>query len=159
MKSHELLQEVFKPACIKNIAKELKLSRVLVHKWTESTDVNGSGELNPLDRVDDLIRITGDRRIAQWVCAQAGGYFVHNPETKNGKARPLSAAENKVVHELAEIISSISASVKDGCISKVESQKIRSRWEELKSVTEGFVRSCESGSFQAGAVVCTRLVA
>jgi len=35
----------------------------------------------------------------------------------------------------------------DNTITKEESKDIRSRWEELKSVTEGFVRCCEAGNF------------
>jgi hypothetical protein len=35
----------------------------------------------------------------------------------------------------------------DNLISKDESRQIRDRWEELKSVTEGFVRCCEEGNF------------
>ena len=31
-----------------------------------------------------------------------------------------------------------------------EAKKIRARWEELKSVTEGFVKAAESGSFGPG---------
>jgi hypothetical protein len=34
-------------------------------------------------------------------------------------------------------------------ITKDEAKKIRARWEELKSVTEGFVRASEEGAFGA----------
>ena len=32
---------------------------------------------------------------------------------------------------------------------KAKSKAIRRRWEKLKSLTEGFVRACEKGDFQA----------
>ena len=35
----------------------------------------------------------------------------------------------------------------DNQITKAEAAEIRARWEELKSVTEGFVECCESGNF------------
>ena len=35
----------------------------------------------------------------------------------------------------------------DNLISKAEARRIRDRWEELKTVTEGFVRCCEEGNF------------
>jgi len=34
-------------------------------------------------------------------------------------------------------------------VSPAEARKIRARWEELKSVTEGFVACCEEGNFSA----------
>jgi hypothetical protein len=39
----------------------------------------------------------------------------------------------------------ISTAVSDGKISAEESERIRRRWEQLKSVTEGFVRAAEDG--------------
>ena len=39
----------------------------------------------------------------------------------------------------------------DSVITKHEARKIRARWEELKSVTEGFVHAAEQGSFKAEA--------
>ena len=36
----------------------------------------------------------------------------------------------------------------DSHINQQEAKAIRARWEELKSVTEGFVRCCEEGNFR-----------
>ena len=43
----------------------------------------------------------------------------------------------------------IATAAADNEISKTESKTIRARWEELKSVTEGFVHCCEHGNFGA----------
>ncbi len=45
------------------------------------------------------------------------------------------------------MLSVIANGAVDNNISKHEAESIRSRWEDLKSVTESFVRSCEEGSF------------
>ena len=43
----------------------------------------------------------------------------------------------------------IATSSADSVITREEARTIRARWEELKSVTEGFVTACESGTFGA----------
>jgi hypothetical protein len=35
----------------------------------------------------------------------------------------------------------------DNQITQAEAREIRARWEELKTVTEGFVACCEQGNF------------
>ena len=42
----------------------------------------------------------------------------------------------------------IAIAATDNEISRSEARTIRARWEELKSVTEGFVHCCEEGNFQ-----------
>ena len=41
----------------------------------------------------------------------------------------------------------IAVAAADNQITKDEAKAIRRRWEDLKSVTEGFVRNCEEGNF------------
>jgi hypothetical protein len=80
MHSHEVMREVLKRTSAKLIASEMRLSLSLIYKWAEKPeDESGSGAGSPLDRVGELIRITGDARVAQWVCEQAGGFYIRNP--------------------------------------------------------------------------------
>ncbi len=75
MESHEVLREIFKKTSAKQIAADLQLSLSLIYKWAEPpSDDSGSGANNPLDRVGQLIKATGDARIAQWVAEQTGGF-------------------------------------------------------------------------------------
>src|SRR5476649_157743 len=60
----------------------------------------------------------------------------------------VAPATNRVVQEFAEMLSVIANAAVDNDISRAEAEMIRSRWEDLKSVTEGFVRACEEGNFQ-----------
>jgi len=147
MHSHELLKEVLKKTSAKQIAAEMALSLSLIYKWTEVTEEeSGHGANNPLDRIDQLLRITGDKRIAQWVCERAGGFFITNPEVVV-KTPALMPATNSIIQEFADMLQVIAAAAADQAISPDEAKSIRARWEELKSVTEGFVRAAEQGKF------------
>jgi hypothetical protein len=147
MQSHELLKEVLKRTSAKQIAGEMGLSLSLIYKWAEPPDEGaGSGAFNPLDRLDQLVRITNDQRIAQWVCERSGGFFINNPKVKPD-AKQLIPSTNNIVQEFADMLGAIAVAASDSAISKEEAKAIRRRWEDLKSVTEGFVRNCEDGNF------------
>jgi len=147
MDSHEVMREVLKKTSAKQIAAEMALSLSLIYKWAEpAEDASGSGASSPLDRVGQLIRITRDARLAQWVCERAGGFYIRNPQ-QLPRIQPLIPITNDIVHEFADMLSTIATSSEDSVITKDEAREIRRRWEELKSVTEGFVAACEGGSF------------
>lgn len=149
MQSHEVLKEVLKNVSAKQIASEMGLSLSLIYKWAEPpADETGSGANNPLDRIEQLLRITGDTRIAQWVCERAGGFFISNP-TRKPHAFSLIPATNTIVQEFADMLGVIATAAADNRITGDEAKAIRRRWEDLKSVTEGFVRSSEEGNFAA----------
>ena len=150
MQSHELLKEVLKKTSAKQIAADMGLSLSLIYKWAEPPqDETGSGANNPLDRIEQILRITNDERIAQWVCERAGGFFIHNPKSKP-HAFQVIPYTNSIVQEFADMLATIATSSADNVITRDEAKKIRARWEELKSVTEGFVKAAESGSFGPG---------
>jgi hypothetical protein len=149
MHSHELLREVFKETSPKQVAADLGLSLSLIYKWAEPPDDQaGSGATNPLDRLEILLRSTNDLRLVQWICQRAGGFFIHNPKTHNAHPDFLIPATNEIVQEFADLLAVVAQAAADNRISPAESEKIRARWEELKSVTETFVHCCEEGNFQ-----------
>lgn len=149
MQSHEVLKEVLKQTSAKQIAADMGLSLSLIYKWTEAPASDaGSGASNPLDRIDQLLKSTGDRRIAQWVCERAGGFFISNPDHKP-HAYGLIPETNKIVQEFADMLAVIASAAADSTVTPEEAKQIRRRWEDLKSVTEGFVRSAEAGNFTA----------
>jgi hypothetical protein len=133
----------------KQIAADMGLSLSLIYKWAEPPeDESGTGATSPLDRVGQLVRITQDLRIAQWVCEQAGGFYIRNPHTLPAGG-PLIPVTNDIVQEFADMLATIATAAADDTVTKEEARKIRARWEELKSVTEGFVHAAEAGSFGA----------
>jgi hypothetical protein len=147
MKSHEILREVFEKCNPKQVASDLGLSLSLVYKWAEPPEESGSGTANPLDRVEALIRCTGDNSIVQWLCERSGGFFIRNPKATWPHPYYLVPATNQIVQEFADLLSVIALAASDNKISKQEAKNIRARWEELKTVTEGFVHCCEEGNF------------
>ncbi len=150
MQSHEILREVFQNCSPKQVAAELGLSLSMIYKWAEPPDPTaGSGSTNPLDRIEALLRCTNDRRLVQWICQRAGGFFILNPKTHRPHPSFLIPATNEIVQEFADLLAVIATAAADNQITQKESENIRARWEELKCVTEGFVRCCEEGNFSA----------
>ena len=148
MQSHELLREVIKDGSAKQIAADLNLSLSLIYKWAEPPEnVAGSGLTNPLDRIEQLIQSTHDLRLPQWICERAGGFFIHNRRPTAPHPYQLIPATNKIVQEFADMLGVIATASGDNAITKTEAKDIRRRWENLKRETEGFVHSCEQGTF------------
>ncbi len=147
MQSHELLREVLQNTSAKQVAADLNLSLSMIYKWAEQDDGDGSGAVNPLDRIEQLLKSTNDRRLVQWICERAGGFFILNPKQHNPHPDYLIPATNEIVQEFADLLAVIASAAGDNEISPAEAKKIRARWEELKSVTEGFVACCENGNF------------
>jgi len=147
MKSHELLREVFQAHNPKQIAEEIGVSVSMIYKWAEPPE-QGSGTPNPLDRIASLVKSTSDARIVEWICRGADGFFIRNPKTTRARSYAVVPATNRVVQEFAEMLSVIAGAAVDNNITCAEAERIRSRWEDLKSATEGFVRGCEEGNFR-----------
>ena len=145
MQSYEVMRGVLKKTSAKQIAADMQLSLSLVYKWAEPTE-EGSGASSPLERVGQLIKISGDTRVAQWVCEQADGFFIRNPHNLPPNQK-LIPATNDIVQDFADMLANIAQASSDNVISKEEARTIRRRWEDLKSVTEGFVRAAESGNY------------
>jgi len=150
MQSHELLREVFQKTSAKQVASDLGLSLSMIYKWAEPPDeAAGSGSANPLDRVEMLLKTTGDHRLVQWICQRAGGFFILNPKTSRAHPEFLIPATNEIVQEFADLLAVIAVAAADNQITPREAENIRARWEDLKSVTETFVACCEEGNFSA----------
>ncbi|MFA5266186.1 MAG: hypothetical protein WC378_20375 [Opitutaceae bacterium] len=147
MEPHEVMRDVLKETPAKRIAAEMGLSLSLVYKWAEPpTEESGSGASSPLGRVGQLIRISQHHHIVQWVCEQAGGFYISNAKIMKtgGNLIPMT---NDIVKEFADMLATIAQAAGDNTITAEEARKIRQRWEDLKSVTEGFVHAAERGDF------------
>jgi len=148
MESHELLRSVFDKKRPKEVSADLALSTSMVYKWAQPRAADGSGIENPLDRVEALFTSTGDQRLIQWLCQRAGGFFILNPKN-TPHPHFLIPATNQIVQEFADLLQVVATAAADNQITPAEAKQIRARWEELKSVTEGFVACCEEGNFGA----------
>ena len=145
MESHELLREVLEKKTAKEVSADLDLSTSMIYKWAQPSAQDGGVE-NPLDRIEALYQSTGDQRLVQWICQRAGGFFILNP--KNAPhPHSLIPVTNQIVQEFADLLHVIAVTTADQKITPAEAKEIRARWEELKTVTEGFVQACEVGNF------------
>jgi hypothetical protein len=149
MHSHEVLREVYQKVNPKVVADAMNLSLSMIYKWAEPSGDGQSGAVNPLDRIESLVQCTDDPRITQWICERAGGFFIRNPKSHWPHPFSVIPATNQIVQEFADLLSVVATAAKDNHVTRDEAVSIRSRWEQLKSVTEGFVRCCEEGNFQA----------
>ncbi len=147
MTSHELLREVFDKVPPKQVADTMGLSLSMIYKWAEPPTEGGSGTVNPLDRIDSLMQCTKDERLPQWICERGGGFFIKNPKANWPHPYHVIPATNRIVQEFADLLAVIATAAADNHITREEARQIRTRWEELKSVTEGFVHCCEEGNF------------
>ncbi len=142
------MREIFQEHSPKQVAADLGLSLSMIYKWAEPPEQGvGSGSTNPLDRIEALLRCTRDLRLVQWLCQRAGGFFILNPKTNKPHPSYLIPATNEIVQEFADLLAVVAAAAADNQITPAEAKQIRLRWEELKSVTEGFVACCEEGNF------------
>lgn len=147
MESYEVLKEAIKDVGAKSIASDMSLSLSLIYKWCQPHYAGGAD--NPLDRLVRLQQLTGQEAPVQWLCEQAGGYFVKN--TIQEPATPSSSllgVTQDILGEFSGLLEAISKSTKDGKITRSESEMIRKEWEDLKRVAEGFVLACESGVYR-----------
>ena len=147
MKSHELFRKLLEDCNAKQLAGQMGLSTSSIYKWAESSGDGGSGTLNPLDRVEQLMEHTDAPGIAQWVCMHADGFYVKNSHVRRNSAHSLVVATNKIVQEFADMLSLVATAAFDNSITDHEAQDIRERWECVKSATEEFVTCCEQGDF------------
>ncbi|MDB4328286.1 helix-turn-helix domain containing protein, partial [Akkermansiaceae bacterium] len=99
MESYEIFKEAFKKSSPKEIASELGVSLSLVYKWAQEQSDSGSGSRNPLDRVLEIIKLTDEPRIVEWLCERSGGYFVRNPESSCERGFEVLPATNEIVSQ------------------------------------------------------------
>ncbi len=150
MESHEVLKEAFESPTTspKEIAAEMGVSLSLVYKWSQPNSDTGSGSKNPLDRVGQLVELTRHPAIVEWLCQQAGGYYVRNPTSSCEKGYEVVPATHTIVQQFAGLLSVVAKAAQDNSITPDESADIRRVWDTLKAYCEGFVRCCEEGDFE-----------
>jgi hypothetical protein len=148
MKSHEIMKEVLREPGVKSVAVDMNLSTSLLYKWSQDQDSEDSnGADSPLDRLIKLYEITGDDRLVRWLCQQTDGFYSPNPRPH--KTAPLLQATQSILREFSELLEAVSSSSADnGEIDTEEAASIRKEWEDLKSLAETFVSTCERGNYQ-----------
>jgi len=147
MESYEIFKEAFKKCSPKEIASELGVSLSLVYKWGQEQSESGSGSRNPLDRLLQVVQLTQELRLIDWLCEKNDGYFVRNPPSTCEKGFQVLPATTEIVSQFSGLLSRIAQAAHDNSITLDEAQEIREHWDRLKRYGEGFVRCCEEGDF------------
>ena len=130
--------------CLRHLGEQRVGQRCLAGRSAPSDEYVGAG----LDRCAQLIRLTRDPAIIQWLCQQAGGFFVRNPRIKNSHEHgSVLPAMNEIVQQFADLLEAITKAALHNSISGPEAVRIRKEWEELKTFSETFVHACEKGDF------------
>lgn len=148
MESHEVLKRALRKTTPKAVAAELGVSLSLVYKWAEKPIEFGSGSRNPLDRLLQIIDLSGDNGIVEWLCRQQNGHFVKDPDVSGHRADHILPATQEIIGQFSDLLNRISAAADDHSVSKEEAVEIRQVWDKLKSYAEGFVRCCENGDYK-----------
>jgi hypothetical protein len=149
MDSHEIVREAVRGAGAKKVAADMGLSPSLVYKWCEPRSDGDSGAANPLDRVADLYRLTGDQRIVDWICRQANCFPVQNPKPPHPDLpQSLIKSTQVILREFSDLLEDVSESIEDdGSVDRKEAREIRLHWERLKQLAESFIVACEAGRY------------
>jgi hypothetical protein len=149
MESHEIMRRAVAGVGVKAVASDMALSSSLIYKWCQPKGEINSGAGNPLDRIAELCRITGDRSPIVWLCEQANGFFVENvtPDAARSDERALAMTQ-RILQEFSEMLDMVARSIAhENGIDMDEARAIRVEWEDLKRVAEQFVLGCEMGRY------------
>lgn len=149
MESHEVLKEALKKTSPKAVAADLGVSLSLVYKWAERPSENGSGSRNPLDRLLQIIELSDDTGIIEWLCRQQQGTFVRDPDIEAREHSHLFERTQQIIGQFSQLLQGISTAVEDDSVTKQEADEIRLCWDKLKSEAETFVRACEAGHYES----------
>lgn len=155
MKSHDVIRLATEEPGVKAVAAALHVSAALVYKWCEppegAEDPDASGAKNPLDRVREMYHITKDIRLIRYLCNEAGGFYVSNPEVplrSKSLDEHIFTETRSMVREFSELLDTVTASLeKTPGIQVDEADEIRQKWEDLKACVERFVIACEKGHY------------
>ena len=107
MKSWEVLREAADVVGVKMLAGRLNLSTALVYKWCQETskqDPDSSGARNPLDRLKEIYDVTQDQRVINWMCHEARGFYVPNPDVDPGETENLISKRSEKAKELLIVL-------------------------------------------------------
>ena len=148
MESHDVLKRALRKTTPKAVAAELGVSLSLVYKWAEKPTDFGSGSKNPLDRLLQIIDLSGDNGIVEWLCRQQGGHFVKDPDVSGHQVDHILPATQEIIGQFSDLLNEISDAADDHSVTAEESVEIRQCWDKLKSYAEGFVRACENGAYK-----------
>ena len=87
-------------------------------------------------------------RVSTWR-AQAGGFFVRDPEVSGCRVdAEYIANTQRIIEDFSKLLRVVSDAIADdGRADPAESRRIRTQWQRLKQYGEAFTCACERGLF------------
>lgn len=148
-KSYEILKEAISSAGTKSVAADMGLSQSMIYKWCQpSENENSSGADNPLDRLLEICRLTGDETLIDWLCQKTDSFRVKNTSSDTNVEQSVLRSTQVLLKEFSDVLEAFTESYADDQkIDTEESARIRKEWDELKSIGEQLVCACEQGVF------------
>ena len=67
------------------------------------------------------MQAANDPQMINWICEQAGGYFVRNPNDEEENNYDVMPATNEIVSQFSALLSEISEAAQDNAIANNES--------------------------------------
>jgi hypothetical protein len=114
----------------------LKLSAGTIHKWFRPRGDQGTGRINPLDRVAQLVALPGGEALLVWLCAQAGGRFVPAAQVPPLRPEEWLPACHRSVGELGELVSALGKLLPTGRLTPAERDALRLLFAQLQTDME-----------------------
>ena len=153
MQSYEVLKRAADTIGVKALAANLRVSPALVYKWCQASspdDPDSSGARNPLDRIAEIVKATEDNNVVNWLCHEAGGFFVPNPKGPPPDiGTELLVHTQQMVRKFSQLLITVTRSIEDdNSIEPDEADGIRDHWERFKQTVEAFTLACEQGVYQ-----------
>lgn len=147
--SYEVLKQTITQCGAKAVASDMGLSQSMIYKWCQPKGrPDCSGADNPLDRLIEICRVTGDESPIDWLCQQTGSFRIRNPEQSDQPKDSVMDNTHSILREFSELLEAVTESYDhEQRIDDTEAARIRKEWEELKSIAEQFVVACEVGVF------------
>ncbi len=105
---------------------------------------------NFVDRVVNFIDITyestGKMILLEQLAEEFGFITIQNPAIK-ATGTPVVSKVSEILKDFAGVIDEIGKAAEDQRIEPDEAERIRSKWENMKRLTEAFVLACETGVY------------
>ncbi|MGB8166969.1 MAG: hypothetical protein WCF18_05720, partial [Chthoniobacteraceae bacterium] len=136
MESFEVLRKTFKKFGDKNVAAALKLSVGTINKWFRARGNKGTGRINPLDRVAQLVALPGGEALLVWLCALVGGRFVPAAQVPPLRPEERLPACHRLVVELGELVAGMGKLLPTGRLTAAERDALRPLFAQLQTDME-----------------------
>ncbi len=140
MDSKAAMRQACEKVGIKNIALALNISQTALYN-----QINDDKRSDLLQRFVDFVNACEDDTPLNWVCEQCNGLFIKNPDIQVKEVKSPTQSISDSLNKFSDVIKEISNAIADQRITLDEAEGIRAKWEELKTLMEAFVLSCEFG--------------